>query len=313
MNALVLVFLAGLTAAAASAEEVELAILKLQDRFNQWALESISGPVKYEFIYSGRTPGGGVILLEDPPRAAVEDTSNAGDASSSSGSSSSDGEEGNASPESGLLSPDGGGDRTTEEYRTVAVDAETTRTEEGETIRLITEQVRVGPVGVVQEPPPGETLPDRDDLPGDLLSADLGQLKQAMRVSETEGEDRYLGVREVRKVPRFPGERLTAASDSLSVMDRRVLRWKVRRLLGEQPPGSLLFLEPVSSEIQGDVARVTVRWSFKSPGPAPDEEVVHSEGEKVLVLRKVQDAWQVTDMENWIETMASSLGGSGSL
>ena len=310
MNALVLVFImVGLTAGGASAEDIELAILKLQDRFNQWAFESISGPVEYEFIYSGSTPGGGVILLEDPPRAAVEDTSSGGAASSSAGSSS-DGEEGNTSPASGLLSPDGGGERTTEEYRTVTVDAETTRTEEGETIRLITKQVRVGPVGVVQEPAPGETLPDRNDLPGDLLTADVSELKQVMRVSETEGEDRYLGVRAVRKVSRFPEERLTNAADSLSVMDRRVLRWKVRRLLGKQPPGSLLFLEPVSSEIQEDVARVTVHWSFKSPGPAPDTEIVHSEGDKVLVLRKVQDAWQVTDMENWIETMARSLGGS---
>ena len=131
-------------------------------------------------------------------------------------------------------------------------------------------------------------------------------------MSKTEGEGRYLGVRVVRKLSRFPGERLTDAADSLSLMERRVLRWKVRRLLGKQPPGSLLFLEPVSSEIQGDAARLTVHWSFKAPGPAPDAEVVHAEGNKVVVLRKVQEAWQVTDMENWIDTMASGLAGTGS-
>ena len=188
--------------------------------------------------------------------------------------------------------------------------AETTRTKSGATtVRFITRQVPV------PEPPAvGLTTAD---LPADLRQANVTALKQSLGAPQNaEGGARYIGAMASRTKPRFAGERLSDADQSLSMMQRRVLRWKLRRLLGQRPPGSLLFLELDRSAVRDNEASADVRWAFKSPGATPGGvPVTHASGELLLTMGRVEGAWRVAHIEQVVDKLLGkidSLAASGS-
>ena len=274
---------------ASGTEDIGRALMKLEDRFNQAAFEAIGGAVDYELLYTGSTPGAGIVSLEPGPGASLHASS---DSVATPGAN-----------------PGARGAGTGSRFRTEVAYSETTRTKSGATtVRFITRQVPV--------PAPRAVGLTKADLPADLRQANVTTLKQSLGAPQNaEGGARYIGAMASRTKPRFAGERLTDADQSLSMMQRRVLRWKLRRLLAQRPPGSLLFLELARSAIRGNEASADVGWAFKSPGATPGAPVTHASGELLLTMGRVEGAWRVAHIEQVVDKMLGkidSLAASGS-
>ncbi|MEW6755458.1 MAG: hypothetical protein AB1505_31445 [Candidatus Latescibacterota bacterium] len=146
-------------------------------------------------------------------------------------------------------------------------------------------------------------------LPDDLRHADLAALQAMLGPPPAAGW--RLAVLEHRPdSTKDLTERTTLAETELTLMERRVLHWKLRQLRQQWPGGSQLFLGCPDCTVDDDPASVPVRWSVRRRGPPPfDKPDIVASGELTLVLKKTGAERRVSHVEELIGTLYGAVAG----
>ena len=149
----------------------------------------------------------------------------------------------------------------------------------------------------------------KDALPLDVRQADLAALKQRLSYqNESAGPAMFLGVRDLSADSSDTGERLTLAEEKLSPMDRRALRWDMRQIYNRWPSGSRLVLrhEPITSAETPQ--NVPIDWSFRRIGSPPDYTPdILASGQVDLTFQQRDGAWKVEQIEALIAAIHNEI------
>jgi len=88
------------------------------------------------------------------------------------------------------------------------------------------------------------------------------------------------------------------------MMERRGLYWEFRQLAHHWSVGSVLFLEVQADEPRGEMAEISLQWSFRRPGPPPfDKPEIIASGKLPLPFKRVEKEWKVSHIEKLIAAL----------
>ena len=137
----------------------------------------------------------------------------------------------------------------------------------------------------------------------DLREAVPGELKERL-TADGQDPEVLLGVQEMGEDPRYVGERLSLADTELSLMERRMLVWRIRRLFGRLA-GKYLRLEVVSAHTEDQSASARLAWSVEGV-----HGQVESRGAVDLSLRKTPGGWRIVQIARVIAALDQGLAAA---